>query len=121
MRTVDRIAVHAPVEDVFRIAAEVERWPDFLSHYRWVRVRERSAGRCTGLSAVRFSVAGSPVKSTLRNVDRVLPDPRVHRVDDRDLPPAVLTIRRHARAWGCDDLLFDADADRVGDLPTWDW
>ena len=47
MRTVDRIAVHAPVEDVFRIAAQVERWPDFLSHYRWVRVRERSAGRCT--------------------------------------------------------------------------
>jgi hypothetical protein len=33
----------------------------------------------------------------------------------------VLTLRRHARALGCDDLLFDADADRVGDLPIRDW
>jgi ribosome-associated toxin RatA of RatAB toxin-antitoxin module len=41
MRTVDRITVRAPVDAVFRAAADVERWPAILSHYRWVRVLER--------------------------------------------------------------------------------
>ena len=41
MRTVDRIAVAAPIERVFRFAADVERWPEFLPHYRWVKMRER--------------------------------------------------------------------------------
>lgn len=43
MRTLDRIAVAAPIEVVFRTAAEVERWPEFLGHYRWVRVLEQRA------------------------------------------------------------------------------
>ncbi len=42
MRAVDRITIAAPVDRVFRLAAEVERWPDFLPHYRWVRVVERT-------------------------------------------------------------------------------
>ncbi len=41
MRTVDRTHVRAPVERVFQAAAEVERWPELLSHYRWVRMLER--------------------------------------------------------------------------------
>lgn len=41
MRTLDRIRVHAPIERVFAVAAGVERWPDFLRHYRWVRFHER--------------------------------------------------------------------------------
>ncbi|MBI2072547.1 MAG: hypothetical protein HYW06_09975 [Gemmatimonadetes bacterium] len=47
MRTVDRITIRAPLERVFAVAAEVERWPSFLSHYRWVRVLDRSAERAT--------------------------------------------------------------------------
>ncbi len=43
MRTVDRIAVAAPRERVYALAADVERWPTFLPHYRWVRVLERRA------------------------------------------------------------------------------
>lgn len=43
MQTVDRITVHAPLERVFGIAAGVERWPEFLAHYRWVRMLERRA------------------------------------------------------------------------------
>jgi ribosome-associated toxin RatA of RatAB toxin-antitoxin module len=27
---------------VYSVASEVERWPEFLSHYRWVKVLERS-------------------------------------------------------------------------------
>jgi hypothetical protein len=38
--------------------------------------------------------------------------------DLRRLPPEVLTIQCYARALGRDDVLLDADADQVGDLPT---
>lgn len=41
MRTVDRIRIAAPLDRVFVVAADVERWPDFLPHYRWVRMHER--------------------------------------------------------------------------------
>ncbi|MFQ5703412.1 MAG: type II toxin-antitoxin system RatA family toxin [Gemmatimonadales bacterium] len=42
METIDRISVQAPIKRVFEVAVDVERWPEFLSHYRWVRVLERS-------------------------------------------------------------------------------
>ena len=38
MRTVDRRSMRAPVEAVFHAAADVERWPALLPHYRWVRM-----------------------------------------------------------------------------------
>jgi ribosome-associated toxin RatA of RatAB toxin-antitoxin module len=44
MRTVDRVVIHAPPERVFAAAADVERWPAILPHYRWVRFLERRAG-----------------------------------------------------------------------------
>ncbi len=44
MRTVDRIVVRAPADRVFAVAADVERWPEFLPHYRWVRMLERRGG-----------------------------------------------------------------------------
>ena len=44
MRTVDRRVVRAPVERVFDAARDVERWPEWLPHYRWVRFLEKRAG-----------------------------------------------------------------------------
>ena len=41
MRTVDRIAIQAPIGRVFEAASQVERWPEILPHYRWVRFLER--------------------------------------------------------------------------------
>lgn len=41
MRTVDRIEAAAPVEACFRAGADVERWPDILPHYRWVRFQRK--------------------------------------------------------------------------------
>jgi len=41
MRTVDRAVVAAPIDQVFRVAADVERWPQILPHYRWVTMQER--------------------------------------------------------------------------------
>jgi len=40
MHTVDETDVAAPPATVFRFAAEVERWPDILPHYRWVTMGE---------------------------------------------------------------------------------
>lgn len=44
MHTVDRIDIAAPPDRVFGAAADVERWPDLLPHYRWVRMLERREG-----------------------------------------------------------------------------
>jgi ribosome-associated toxin RatA of RatAB toxin-antitoxin module len=43
MRTIDRTTVRASLDRVYALAADVERWPEILSHYRWVRTRERHA------------------------------------------------------------------------------
>ena len=44
MRTVDQVTIRAPVERVLQLAADVERWPDILPHYRWVRFLDRRDG-----------------------------------------------------------------------------
>jgi ribosome-associated toxin RatA of RatAB toxin-antitoxin module len=44
MRTVDQQLVHAPPQLMFEVAADVERWPEHLRHYRYVRFRERLGG-----------------------------------------------------------------------------
>jgi uncharacterized membrane protein len=41
VRTVDRLMMKAPVGKVFEAARNVERWPELLGHYRWVRMLER--------------------------------------------------------------------------------
>lgn len=42
MHTVDEAVVRAPPDLVFAVAADVERWPAILPHYRWVRLVEGS-------------------------------------------------------------------------------
>jgi ribosome-associated toxin RatA of RatAB toxin-antitoxin module len=41
MIRIDERTSHAPPSLLFRAAADVERWPDILPHYRWVRFRDR--------------------------------------------------------------------------------
>jgi hypothetical protein len=41
MRTVDEALTSAPLETCIELAADVERWPDLLPHYRWVRFRDK--------------------------------------------------------------------------------
>ena len=43
MTTIDEQIVRAPLETIFRIASDVERWPSHLRHYRYVTMRERDA------------------------------------------------------------------------------
>ena len=44
MRTVDARRIAAPPLRVFQAASDVERWPEILPHYRYVRVLERRPG-----------------------------------------------------------------------------
>jgi uncharacterized membrane protein len=41
MYTIDEIDVGAPVDVCFRAGADVERWPEILPHYRWVRFQRK--------------------------------------------------------------------------------
>ena len=41
MTIVDECLVHAPPDICFQVAADVEKWPDLLPHYRWVRFRDK--------------------------------------------------------------------------------
>jgi hypothetical protein len=55
MQTVDEQTVRAPLERIFAIAADVERWPTHLAHYRYVTMRERdgAGGGIVEMSANR--------------------------------------------------------------------
>jgi ribosome-associated toxin RatA of RatAB toxin-antitoxin module len=54
MRTVDERVVRASPARIFAIAADVERWPRHLPHYRYVRFRDRvGAGGIVEMSANR--------------------------------------------------------------------
>lgn len=48
MLTVDEHSSDAPPRICFRVAADVERWPEILPHYRWVRF-QRKEGFARGL------------------------------------------------------------------------
>ncbi len=43
MTIVDEHTVNAPPDACFRVAADVEQWPRWLDHYRWVRFHEKTA------------------------------------------------------------------------------
>ena len=62
MRTVDEMVVRAPATAIYEIAADVERWPALLPHYRYVKFRERKVGGgVVEMSANRpFGVADWP-------------------------------------------------------------
>lgn len=60
MITIDEQLVDAPADVCFDVAADVERWPAILPHYRWVRFHSKSAF-ATGIvemSAWREFLAG---------------------------------------------------------------
>ena len=46
MTTVDEHVTRAPLAVIFALAADVERWPEHLPHYRYVRFLERRADGC---------------------------------------------------------------------------
>jgi ribosome-associated toxin RatA of RatAB toxin-antitoxin module len=62
METVDERFVRAPLARIFELASQVENWPDYLPHYRYVRFRSRRSdgGGLVEMSAFRpFRVANT--------------------------------------------------------------
>ena len=55
MSTVDERLVRAPLARIFPLAADVERWPSILPHYKYVRFleRRRDGGGIVDMSANR--------------------------------------------------------------------
>ena len=63
MVTDDQLLVRAPLRRIFDIVRDVEHWPAYLSHYRFVRFRERGTdgGGVVEMSANRpFGIANWP-------------------------------------------------------------
>ena len=53
MHTENRIEIHGDVRRVFQVAAQVDKWPQILPHYRSVRVLQRKKRRTTVEMAAR--------------------------------------------------------------------
>lgn len=59
---VDEIVMRADPDRIFQAAAQVEHWPEFLPHYRWIKVLgDRPEGRVVEMAARRGII---PVKWT---------------------------------------------------------
>ena len=79
MITVDRRRVRAGLDRVFSAARDVERWPDLLPHYRWVRFRERrGAGGLVEMAAWR--PFGGPLRWPTWWMSEMTIEPEVPRI-----------------------------------------
>lgn len=63
MHTENVVYIHAPIETIYALAADIENWPHILPHYRAVRVFEQTpdgARKVVEMAAVRtdFPVKG---------------------------------------------------------------
>ena len=56
----NEIVINAPPARIFAYASDTERWPEYLPHYRYVRVLERDGNRQVVEMAARRS--GIPVR-----------------------------------------------------------
>jgi uncharacterized membrane protein len=63
--------MHAPYERVFDLAADVERWPELLPHYRYVRRLPDAERRHFAMGARR-----GPIPVSWRAVQRPIPEER---------------------------------------------
>ncbi|NIP80829.1 MAG: hypothetical protein GWM90_17075 [Gemmatimonadetes bacterium] len=86
MTRTDELVTSAPADIVFRVAADVERWPEILPHYRWVRFREKQGfGRGVVEMAAWRDFAG-PLRyptwwASRMDADPDVPIVRYHHVD----------------------------------------
>lgn len=74
MHTENEIVIHAPITRIFDLASAVERWPDLLPHYRWVRIlRDDGDARLVEMAAERsrFPVHWWALETCDPNVPRI--------------------------------------------------
>jgi ribosome-associated toxin RatA of RatAB toxin-antitoxin module len=53
MHTENGIEIRGDIKRIFQVAAQVDKWPEILPHYRWVRVVQRRKRRTTVEMAAR--------------------------------------------------------------------
>src|ERR671923_1114915 len=53
MHTENGIEIRGDIKRIFQVAAQVDKWPALLPHYRWVRVLQRKKRRTTVEMAAR--------------------------------------------------------------------
>lgn len=75
MHTENEILIRADAAEVYRLAAPVERWPEILPHYRWVRVLEDDG---EGRRLVEMAARRSGIPVRWRAEQRLFPgEPRI--------------------------------------------
>ena len=72
MKSSVQIQINAPLERIFPLAAEVERWPERLPHYRYVR-RLPAAG---GERRFAMGARRGPIPVRWEAIQRPLPEER---------------------------------------------
>jgi ribosome-associated toxin RatA of RatAB toxin-antitoxin module len=83
VNTSNTLWMRAPAHTVYRLAAEVERWPELLPHYRWVTVLERKGHRkLVEMAARRDAMPASiPVRwQAVQELDPHTPEVRFRHV-----------------------------------------
>ena len=75
MTILDQRFMHAPVDVCFRVAADVERWPDILSHYRWVRFHEQRGFGTGRVEMAAWRDFGGPLRYPTWWVSQMRADP----------------------------------------------
>lgn len=66
--------MRAPAAAIYPLAAEVERWPELLPHYRWVRLLERDGNR----KLVEMAASRDGIPVSWRAVQQLYPEvPRI--------------------------------------------
>jgi len=73
MKSVMRVRIVAPYERMFRLAADIERWPEILPHYRYVRrlpdvdgERQFAMGARRGVIPVSWAAVQRPLPDDRR-------------------------------------------------------
>jgi hypothetical protein len=75
MERTNSVLIRAPRGRIFDLAGRVERWPELLPHYRWVKVHRQLAGSTLGIRRVVEMAAsrdGIPVRWVA--IQGLLPD-----------------------------------------------
>ena len=72
MKSKLHLVMHAPFERIFPLAAEVERWPQILPHYRYVRPVDDPGGER------RFAMGArrGPIPVSWEAIQRPMPETR---------------------------------------------
>src|SRR5256885_13378649 len=122
MRTVDQIVIGAPLGRVFQAAADVEHWPDILSHSRWVRFLDRRDGG--GTVEMAASRPFGPLRYPVWWVSDMTVDRTAREIRYRHMRgitagmSVVWRFRPHPETWARPDTVLKDTAPERSALPS---